>query len=553
MPDSDRKHMRMAIECAAKNKPQDQGSRPCVGVVVVRDGVVLAKSWRDKTGEGDHAELGPLDKQLHDETMVGATVYTTLEPCTTENYPEIPSAHRLIERKIARVLIGMLDPNPITSGKGVQILRDAHIEVGFFHDDLRERVEEMNRDFRRAIEDPAPCEISYRRSRAAGTKSRTKCHGTIRPAPDAAPGSIPESTIEELPGRKVVWSTADLHAHRYYQNQHKMAVPLQSQLETLIALADTTILHCVDPARLNMLPDLMWRYGEFIESGRICFLMAKDVTPPYEKNYRAYLQRKRDEYSRSEHGRVDVETLDAALSNEDHLRRVVTLFELAPKHFSRGQRGTACFKQLVLNDLRPNHVPGFAETVHTQPRFARNLSLWQLLNMPSHVAPEMTLCDAERVVKKIRALTNTIPFSRQILLATMEDMLPEGFRDEWSDTWSLIERRVHSLYLRINAGRGTISEFDPAAESTSPYSPKHFIDHLRKIAGQPLKALGPVALERLVAHPTFQRLADRHVAFVSENSHDGDSAFDATYPISWADALPDLSDVRDILNESARQ
>lgn len=144
------KFMRMAIEEALKSVPEDdRPDRPKVGAVIVKNGVVLGKAHRGEILKA-HAEYVALDDKLADDLVAGATVYTTLEPCTTRNHPKIPCAQRLIDRKVARVVIGMLDPNPDIRGRGDLLLSEAGIETQLFPRDLRAQVEDMNRDFIRS-------------------------------------------------------------------------------------------------------------------------------------------------------------------------------------------------------------------------------------------------------------------------------------------------------------------------------------------------------------------------------------------------------------------
>lgn len=144
---ADRKFARMAVEEARKSVPENDGRpRPKVGAVVVRDGQVVCAAHR---GEflGNHAEYIALEKKARDLPLAGATVYTTLEPCTTRNHPKVPCAIRLVERKVARVVIGMLDPDTRITGKGQRQLRRANIITDLFPHDLMAEVEEMNREF----------------------------------------------------------------------------------------------------------------------------------------------------------------------------------------------------------------------------------------------------------------------------------------------------------------------------------------------------------------------------------------------------------------------
>jgi pyrimidine deaminase RibD-like protein len=147
---SENHFMKLAIAEARKSLGEDRRAHPKVGAVVVKDGNILACAHRGELGKGEHAEYTALERKLTDSILAGATVYTTLEPCMTRNHPKIPCARRLIERKIGRVVIGMLDPNPAICGKGERLLRDHGIVVDRFPHDLILQLEDLNREFTRA-------------------------------------------------------------------------------------------------------------------------------------------------------------------------------------------------------------------------------------------------------------------------------------------------------------------------------------------------------------------------------------------------------------------
>lgn len=114
---------------------------PAVGCVILdANGDLLAKGYHRVFG-GDHAEIDAL-KQIQDEnSLKGATVYVTLEPCAHEG--KTPScARRLATLPIKKVVYGRLDPNPLVCGKGVDILKQADIAVEQF-DKLNGELEEI--------------------------------------------------------------------------------------------------------------------------------------------------------------------------------------------------------------------------------------------------------------------------------------------------------------------------------------------------------------------------------------------------------------------------
>ena len=105
---------------------------PMVGAVLVdADGTILAEGWHEKYGEG-HAEVNCFrhleTSKYRDLEMSKCTLFVSLEPCS--HYGKTPPCAKLIiEKGVGRVVVGMLDPNPLVAGKGVQMLREAGIEV----------------------------------------------------------------------------------------------------------------------------------------------------------------------------------------------------------------------------------------------------------------------------------------------------------------------------------------------------------------------------------------------------------------------------------------
>lgn len=133
----ERKYMERAIELA-KRARGFTSPNPMVGAVIVKDGRVIGEGYHERCGEL-HAERNALASLT--ESAEGATIYVTLEPCC--HYGKTPPCtEAIIEHKLAKVVIGSRDPNPLVSGKGAAILRKAGIEV--VEDFMREECDAIN-------------------------------------------------------------------------------------------------------------------------------------------------------------------------------------------------------------------------------------------------------------------------------------------------------------------------------------------------------------------------------------------------------------------------
>ncbi|KGT46792.1 MULTISPECIES: bifunctional diaminohydroxyphosphoribosylaminopyrimidine deaminase/5-amino-6-(5-phosphoribosylamino)uracil reductase RibD [Acinetobacter] len=116
--------MRRAIELARQGQYSTKPN-PNVGCVIVKDGVVVGEGFHPKAGQ-PHAEVFAM-RQAGKQAR-GATAYVTLEPCA--HYGRTPPcAKGLVEAGVAKVIVACPDPNPLVAGKGIQILKDAGIEV----------------------------------------------------------------------------------------------------------------------------------------------------------------------------------------------------------------------------------------------------------------------------------------------------------------------------------------------------------------------------------------------------------------------------------------
>lgn len=124
MTDFHSKMMRRALALARRGLGKTSPN-PAVGCVIVRDGEIVGEGWHRKAGT-PHAEVHALRQA--GEKARGADVYVTLEPCSHHGRTP-PCAEALIKAEVSTVYAAMMDPNPLVSGRGLALLREAGIAV----------------------------------------------------------------------------------------------------------------------------------------------------------------------------------------------------------------------------------------------------------------------------------------------------------------------------------------------------------------------------------------------------------------------------------------
>jgi len=120
----DRKMMRNSLRLAKKGYGF-VAPNPLVGATIVKNRKIIGEGWHAKYGE-THAEINAINNSI--ESVESSTIYINLEPCSHQGKTPACSL-ALIQNKFKRVVISSLDPNPLVSGRGVNMLLLAGIEV----------------------------------------------------------------------------------------------------------------------------------------------------------------------------------------------------------------------------------------------------------------------------------------------------------------------------------------------------------------------------------------------------------------------------------------
>jgi diaminohydroxyphosphoribosylaminopyrimidine deaminase/5-amino-6-(5-phosphoribosylamino)uracil reductase len=117
---------------------------PMVGAILVKAGKIIGRGWHRRVG-GPHAEIEALNNAKKNTANVrGATLYVTLEPCSTHGRTP-PCTDAIIAAGIRKVVVGATDPNPHHAGRGFRLLKRAGIVVT--HGTLAEECSSLNEVF----------------------------------------------------------------------------------------------------------------------------------------------------------------------------------------------------------------------------------------------------------------------------------------------------------------------------------------------------------------------------------------------------------------------
>ena len=119
----DYQFMSRAIQIA-KNGQYTCDPNPIVGCVITKNDSLISEGWHEMSGR-PHAEINALNAC---ENSIGSTMYVTLEPCSYHGRTP-PCIDALVDAKLKKVIISMVDPNPKVSGRGISQLKELGIET----------------------------------------------------------------------------------------------------------------------------------------------------------------------------------------------------------------------------------------------------------------------------------------------------------------------------------------------------------------------------------------------------------------------------------------
>jgi ATP-dependent DNA helicase RecG len=144
--------MELAVQTMRLSVPEprpDGKASPKVGAVLLKADGTVETSSRGELRHGDHAEYTLLERKNRGNKLDGSTLFATLEPCApgSRRHPKVDCSERIRLARIKEVWVGIQDPDPTVSRKGIQHLIDNGIKVQMFDRDLQEIIEKENEEF----------------------------------------------------------------------------------------------------------------------------------------------------------------------------------------------------------------------------------------------------------------------------------------------------------------------------------------------------------------------------------------------------------------------
>ncbi|MDR1880899.1 MAG: bifunctional diaminohydroxyphosphoribosylaminopyrimidine deaminase/5-amino-6-(5-phosphoribosylamino)uracil reductase RibD [Tannerellaceae bacterium] len=159
---------------------------PMVGAVIVHKGKIIGEGYHRKYGEC-HAEVNAIASVKEASLLKEATLYVNLEPCA--HYGKTPPcAGLIIEKGIPRVVIGVMDPYPEVSGRGIAMLREAGVAVTAGV--MEKEAYTLNRSFMASQTLKRPYIVLKWAQSADGMMDRVREDASTPPAALSSPGII---------------------------------------------------------------------------------------------------------------------------------------------------------------------------------------------------------------------------------------------------------------------------------------------------------------------------------------------------------------------------
>ena len=143
---------RMSLDVMMRSKQEkrdDAKISPLVGAVLVKPDGSVETAYRGELREGDHAEFTLIERKCRSERLDGAVLFATLEPCApgSRHMPKLGCSERIVNARIAKVFVGIEDPDPTVDRKGIRYLEECGVQVEMYPKDLQDEIREANKDF----------------------------------------------------------------------------------------------------------------------------------------------------------------------------------------------------------------------------------------------------------------------------------------------------------------------------------------------------------------------------------------------------------------------